>query len=48
MLIIPTTWNRDERIVVQGQPRQKVSNTLPERTSQEWLHTSVISAVPEV
>jgi hypothetical protein len=35
------------RIMVQGKSVQKVTKTLSQRTSQEWWHISVITAIQE-
>jgi hypothetical protein len=39
--------DRDRRIMAQDQPKQKVSETLCQETSQAWWYTSVIPATPE-
>jgi hypothetical protein len=45
MPIIPATWETEIRkIAVQGQPTQKVSETLSQRTIWIWCVMSVIPA----
>jgi hypothetical protein len=46
--IIPTMQKAEtRRIMVQGKSVQKVTKTLSQRTSQEWWHISVITAIQE-
>jgi hypothetical protein len=47
--VLPATWEIELGTTeVQGQPRQKVSNTSSQTTIQEWWYTSVSSATWEV
>jgi hypothetical protein len=39
--------DRDRRIMVQGQPRQKVSKTPSQKTNWTWWNTAAISVMKE-
>jgi hypothetical protein len=45
MPIIPATLETENRIVVGGQPRNKVSKTLSQTISQVWWYLCVIPAL---